>query len=558
MFKNRATVDIKFENVVSEDLNKSPTQGSEGVPSEKTRDAHCESSDVREDRAMGKSTQEVKKKTYVSLFVENRLPSNGSKLEVYNQEEGPIKLGEEDIQGSNFPWERYLIGSMEDQSKVLENGLYIIYGSPLLLKPMPKYFNFGKEAISSFPIWVQLRNIPLLMWKSMVFGKIYSKLGRPIHVDKLTAQRERVTYARCLVEVDMAKDLVHSVMLQSPDREDYEQVIYYENFPRLCPHCRVVGQTKESCKVKNPIIAATATPTETNKGKGKESDITEVEGQITASRIGDSKRLQQEWIIKQTMSPKSKNGNVEVGNGSEAATLLDSIPEVPKTIEGIPHPPDLVQVGRGNIYPAIQPNSKWRAKKQASTDTQSPEWGLNMPLKQNGVLKYLRKNRVTIMGLMETKLTKHSLEGIARRRPLWDSLRRLSSLHQNPWILLGDFYNVLNNDERANGPPVSIPELRSKALKLAEAEMSFCSQLAKAKFLKNSDKGTNFFHNLIKNRRVKSNIPSIILEDGSRSTSNKQVSDAFVQYYIGLLGSKAECTRLNRDIVHKRKSLDPN
>ena len=91
---------------------------------------------------------------------------------------------------------------MEDQSKVLENGPYIIYGSPLLQKPMPKYFNFGKEAISSFPIWVQLRNVPLLMWNSMVYGKIFSKLGRPIHMDKLTAQRERVTYARCLVETD--------------------------------------------------------------------------------------------------------------------------------------------------------------------------------------------------------------------------------------------------------------------------------------------------------------------------------------------------------------------
>ena len=83
--------------------------------------------------------------------------------------------------------------------------------------------------------------------------------------------------------------------------------------------------------------------------------------------------------------------------------------------------------------------------------------------------------------------------------------------------------------------------------------MSYCSQLAKAKFLKNSDKGTKFFHNMIKNRRMKSNIPSITLGDGNRSTSNKQISDAFVQHYMGLLGTKRVCMSLKPEIVCKGK-----
>ena len=55
---------------------------------------------------------------------------------------------------------------------------------------------------------------------------------------------------------------------------------------------------------------------------------------------------------------------------------------------------------------------------------------------------------------------------------------------------------------------------------------------------------------------MKSNIPSITLRDGTRSTSNKQVSDAFVQYYRELLGTKTNCTRLNSDIVRNGKLLD--
>ena len=111
----------------------------------------------------------------------------------------------------------------------------------------------------------------------------------------------------------------------------------------------------------------------------------------------------------------------------------------------------------------------------------------------------------------------------------------------------------LHNDPSNSQLQTDIQDLRAKALKLAEAEMSYCSQLAKAKFLKNSDTGTKFFHNMIKSRRMKSNIPSITLGDGNRSTSNNQISDAFVQHYMGLLGTKRVCMSLKPEIVCKGK-----
>ena len=417
--------------------------------------------------------------------------------------------------------------------------------------------------------------------------------------------------------------------------------------------------------------------------------------------------------------------------------------------------------------------------------------GFNTPLKQNGILKHIRQHKIAVMGVLETKLSKHRLESIARkkfrgwtiadnfqhhpngrimiiwkesmvkleiiettdqvihclitcksssvsffisfvyafnsivgRRPLWDNLRRFSSSIEAPWILLGDFNNVLNCDEKTNGLPVTmyemkdfkeccydiglsdlrssgtfftwsnnsvwckldramvndrwtqegfsahaifdlpgkhsdhspctvtllgendrgptpfkffnmwanhdsflelvsaawrtrtegttmyklckrlktlkrslkilnrqqfsyisaraeeaeeslfqaqqqlhdnpedtnlqitIPNLRTKAIRLAKAELSFCSQLAKAKYLKFSDKGTKFFHDLIKSNRNRNHIASITLVDGSRSTSNNQVSNAFVQYYKELLGTKQDCCKLDRNMVRKGKLLE--
>ncbi|GFZ14568.1 hypothetical protein Acr_24g0007580 [Actinidia rufa] len=216
MFNNEVSEEAESNPEVPEDKNASIEKtyegdtsgghGTEGEPTErhsedvstlgirqnaqlKSMIAQGETSVAGDDRAMEKATKEGMKKSFVSLFEKNRLPSNGSKLEFYNLEDGPIQLQQEDTQLSACPWERCLVGyfggrfpgkhalnqivaswkvhpsiqfhgsgwiifqfgSKEEQEQVLENGPYMIYGCPLLLKQMEKYFSFGKEGISTFP-----------------------------------------------------------------------------------------------------------------------------------------------------------------------------------------------------------------------------------------------------------------------------------------------------------------------------------------------------------------------------------------------------------------------
>ena len=42
--------------------------------------------------------------------------------------------------------------------------------------------------------------------------------------------------------------------------------------------------------------------------------------------------------------------------------------------------------------------------------------GFNKPLKHNGVLDHIRKNKVAVMGILETKLKKQSIKDIVRRK----------------------------------------------------------------------------------------------------------------------------------------------
>lgn len=71
---------------------------------------------------------------------------------------------------------------------------------------------------------------------------------------------------------------------------------------------------------------------------------------------------------------------------------------------------------------------------------------------------------------------------------------------------------------------------RQAAHRLCEAERSFLQQQAKCTYLRNCDKGTKFFHALVKRNR-KNFIAAITNSDDTVSTSLEQVSTGFVDYY---------------------------
>ena len=54
----------------------------------------------------------------------------------------------------------------------------------------------------------------------------------------------------------------------------------------------------------------------------------------------------------------------------------------------------------------------------------------------------------------------YAFNTIMGRRPLWTNLDRYNENLVDPWLVLGDFNNVLHADERSNGQPVTQYEIR--------------------------------------------------------------------------------------------------
>lgn len=121
------------------------------------------------------------------------------------------------------------------------------------------------------PVWVKLRSLPLELWNQRALGKILSKVGKPICTDQLTASRGRIPYARVLVEVDAAKELVKEVSFKLPDGLMFHQDIEYEFSPKFCSHCKMIGHSLHDCKA----IPAQKQLDRSSKGIEKDGPFTE-------------------------------------------------------------------------------------------------------------------------------------------------------------------------------------------------------------------------------------------------------------------------------------------
>ncbi|XP_022889266.1 uncharacterized protein LOC111404733 [Olea europaea var. sylvestris] len=220
-----------------------------------------------------------------------------------------------------------------DRLSVLHRGPYLVYGRPLMLKVMPRYFDFDDKDVSTMPVWVNLPGLSLEFWNTNTLGKIVSKVGKPISTDKIMATRGRLSCARTLVEIDASIELVREVKIRLPNGTLKEQEIVYEHEPKICGSCKVFGHTPLGCNIKhaggrgtkdgNSAATSQSPPTEiANRGKvtGQQSGVLDEQQRLHLNQ--NTKHLiddQQGQILGQGKEPfveviSKKNRAVSGGN----------------------------------------------------------------------------------------------------------------------------------------------------------------------------------------------------------------------------------------------------
>ena len=181
--------------------------------------------------------------TLVGYFIGKRLPYSlvkSATLRLWS------KAGLIDMLATDSGYFYFKFNSREDCEAILEGGPWHIAGQPILLRKWQTGLKLSKEAPTTVPIWVHIYDIPLEYWNADGLSHIASILGKPLHVDSLTASCRRISYARICIEVSAEEELMKSFVIQTEDpiSGDPELItlhVEYQWTPVRCAKCKIVG-----------------------------------------------------------------------------------------------------------------------------------------------------------------------------------------------------------------------------------------------------------------------------------------------------------------------------
>lgn len=95
-----------------------------------------------------------------------------------------------------------------------------------MLKPWTPGFQFEQGAMCKVYIGVSFPNLNLSFWFINGLSKVAGAIGMPLFADMCTAFKERIAYARVLVEADVSTTLPDVIPFRYPFDDFIDQRVH--------------------------------------------------------------------------------------------------------------------------------------------------------------------------------------------------------------------------------------------------------------------------------------------------------------------------------------------
>lgn len=121
-----------------------------------------------------------------------------------------------------------------DKDLIVMRGPYTIQNMSMVLRDWNPEFDFKRDTLRTFPVWVKLPNLPLHLWGDRSLGKIGSALENPLFTDECTANKSGMSYARILVEIDVTHKQRDCITIKDTFENKKNQTVEYESKQTFC------------------------------------------------------------------------------------------------------------------------------------------------------------------------------------------------------------------------------------------------------------------------------------------------------------------------------------
>ncbi|KAL2895905.1 hypothetical protein RDABS01_000903 [Bienertia sinuspersici] len=393
----------------------------------------------------------------------------------------------------------------ETQERALTMTNLMLDKRPVFVKQWEKDEDVESIDIVKLPIWIQLPHLPVRYWGQGCLSKIVELVGKPIKPDSATQQRERLTFARYLIEIPINAELPNNISFEDEKGNIRIQPIKYEWRPSYCQKCKCVGHSTQKCS-------------KTHQQEGKE-------------RQGPTNTQEMVWKPKHTTQPPvaSQEGHMI----QEAVTN--------------PHPNQL-QGPQSSDWQTVR--LKNAAHRQVSshqqvyiTSTLQDEMNVDQVYVGEGWDK------------QRTGVAMHKV--CSKLKALKQDLKTMNKLHcpevEQNWRhaeqILADCQQNLHSNPTDLDLRRKEAEAREHARSAKRIYTKFLKQKAKLSWLKDGDSNTALFHRAIKIRKYLNSIYQVKNKQEEEFDTPNGVAKAFIEFYKNLLGEKNDVHPLPSDII---------
>lgn len=154
----------------------------------------------------------------------------------------------------------FRFNSSEDRDCLVSQSPLFMAKRKLLLIPWTPGQDEGNwPAIT--PVWIRLKGIPYCCWSSDILLSNAGTLGKTIRLDEITASRRLLSFARVLVNLNVAEVNPRYITVEMEGDEKVEVEVQCENIP--CSSCLSAGHLSTKCPFRDkpallpsPVLAS--------------------------------------------------------------------------------------------------------------------------------------------------------------------------------------------------------------------------------------------------------------------------------------------------------------
>ncbi|XP_026383325.1 uncharacterized protein LOC113278793 [Papaver somniferum] len=136
----------------------------------------------------------------------------------------------------------------EVDMKYIWNGFWKVEDQILKLRLWEPNFNLANQKSTTAFVWVNFPGLGIEYWKESILMSLGDAIGRDIKVDETTLKREISYYTSVLIEVDLANNVPHHVLVTTK-YGCFEKEIQIPKIPGFCSHFKVMGHLVTECRM---------------------------------------------------------------------------------------------------------------------------------------------------------------------------------------------------------------------------------------------------------------------------------------------------------------------